>query len=109
MSFTDLPMIANTRRICITEKTAIIIVNYKPYNFVFSDLYRELNYLFINQSENIKKIHIYVDFRPIENEVSFFTFPGYDFARVRNFLNTIFITCRSFAKHEKKGEVLYSY
>ena len=102
MSFTDLPMIANTRRICITEKTAIIIVNYKHQKFAFSDLYRTLNYLFIRQSENIKKIHIYVDFRPIENEAPFLSFPGYDFARVRNFLNTIFITCRSFAKHEKR-------
>lgn len=101
MSFTDLPMIANTRRICITEKTAIIIVNFKHQKFVFSDLYRTLNHLFIYHSENIQKIHIYVDFRPIENGVSFYTFPGYDFAKVRNFLNTIFITCRTFAKHNK--------
>ena len=101
MKFKEEPVISNVRGVCVTEKTAILIVNYKSETTTFSDLYRTLNYLFIYQSENIQKVHIYVDFRPIENGVSFYTFPGYDFDRVHNFLSTIFITCRSFAQHKK--------
>lgn len=101
MNLHDLPVIANTKRICITEKTAIFIVNFQPNNTLFSDLDRKLDYLSMYHSENIQKIHIYVDFRPIFNGIKFYTSSGYDLAKIRDFLNIVFMSCRNFTKRNK--------
>ena len=92
-------MISNVRGVCVTEKTAILIVNYKSENVVFSDLYNHIRYLLLFQSENIRKIHIYVDFRPIENGVVLYD--RNEFTKIYDFLNTIFISCRSFIEYKK--------